>query len=135
MVGYDNRSEKLSSVDFIIAGAVSGFLTRALCQPFDVIKIRFQLQVEPIRESSNSKYHSILQASKIIAKEEGVQGFWKGHVPAQYLSITYGLTQFYIFESLTKSIDIVHFKKHSKLIGNFFCGAIAGKFANFSFCK
>lgn len=130
MVGYDNRPEQLSSVDFIVAGAVSGLLTRALCQPFDVLKIRFQLQVEPIRDLPSSKYHSIVHASRIIYKDEGILGFWKGHIPAQYLSITYGLTQFYIFETLTKSIDIIKYNEHSKLFGNFICGAIAGKLAN-----
>lgn len=126
MVGYDNRSEKLSSKDFVIAGAVSGFLTRALCQPLDVLKIRFQLQVEPIARSPNSKYQSVTQATKTIYREEGLKGFWKGHVPAQYLSITYGLTQFYLFEMLTKEIDIAEFKTANKFVGNFLCGAVAG---------
>jgi len=29
--------------DHAIAGAASGFITRLLCQPLDVIKIRFQV--------------------------------------------------------------------------------------------
>ena len=32
----------------MLAGAVSGLVTRALVSPLDVIKIRMQLQVEPI---------------------------------------------------------------------------------------
>ena len=32
-----------------IAGAVSGCLTRAILSPVDVVKIRFQLQLEPIK--------------------------------------------------------------------------------------
>lgn len=126
MVGYDNRADNLNSTDFIIAGAVSGFLTRCLCQPFDVIKIRFQLQVEPIQELPNSKYQTVIQATKIIFKEERLKAFWKGHVPAQYLSVSYGLTQFYIFETLTKKIDIIQFTNKNKLIVNFLCGSIAG---------
>ena len=35
--------------DAAIAGAVSGCLTRAILSPVDVVKIRFQLQLEPIR--------------------------------------------------------------------------------------
>ena len=31
------------------AGAVSGCLTRAILSPVDVVKIRFQLQLEPIK--------------------------------------------------------------------------------------
>ena len=32
-----------------IAGGVSGSLTRAILSPVDVLKIRFQLQLEPIK--------------------------------------------------------------------------------------
>ena len=35
--------------DAAIAGAVSGCLTRAILSPVDVVKIRFQLQLEPIK--------------------------------------------------------------------------------------
>lgn len=35
--------------DVAIAGAVSGCLTRAILSPVDVLKIRFQLQLEPIK--------------------------------------------------------------------------------------
>ena len=35
--------------DAVIAGAVSGCLTRAILSPVDVVKIRFQLQLEPIK--------------------------------------------------------------------------------------
>lgn len=126
MVGYDNRSEKLTSIDFVTAGALSSFITRALCQPFDVLKIRFQLQVEPIKKKVSSKYQSLPQALFVIYKDEGIKAFWKGHVPAQYLSVTYGLTQFYLFEILTKQIDIIHLHKTRKALGNFICGAIAG---------
>lgn len=31
------------NLDHAIAGAASGFITRFLCQPLDVVKIRFQV--------------------------------------------------------------------------------------------
>ena len=37
--------------DSAIAGAVSGVTARVITTPLDVIKIRFQLQLEPIRFS------------------------------------------------------------------------------------
>jgi hypothetical protein len=44
MVGFDPEAKKkLSKGEYGIAGAVSGTLTRFLCQPLDVIKIRFQV--------------------------------------------------------------------------------------------
>lgn len=38
-----SRETTLPSLDHAIAGAASGFITRFLCQPLDVIKIRFQV--------------------------------------------------------------------------------------------
>ncbi|XP_076291391.1 mitochondrial thiamine pyrophosphate carrier isoform X1 [Lasioglossum baleicum] len=81
------------NTDHAIAGASSGFLTRFSCQPLDVVKIRFQLQVEPIKNHHVSKYHSIAQTFSLIIKEEGVLALWKGHVPAQILSVVYGTGQ------------------------------------------
>lgn len=37
------RETAVSNLDHAIAGAASGFITRFLCQPLDVIKIRFQV--------------------------------------------------------------------------------------------
>lgn len=124
MVGYNKYSDKLSSTDYAIAGALSGFITRALCQPFDVVKIRFQLQVEPIKNAPESTYHSMPQAVARIYREEGWKAFWKGHVPAQMLSIVFGLTQFWVFEALTKQEFV---KSNKSYYMNFICGSIGGK--------
>ena len=79
-----------------VAGSFAGFCTRALPQPLDCIKIRHQLQIEPIRWASGSKYFSMSQTVKSIFKEEGIRGFWKGHVPGQVLSITYRFGRFLV---------------------------------------
>jgi len=52
-----------------------------------------QLQVEPISKCNVSKYKSLLQSFVLVLKEEGVLALWKGHIPAQLLSITYGMVQ------------------------------------------
>ncbi|XP_012062607.1 PREDICTED: mitochondrial thiamine pyrophosphate carrier-like [Atta cephalotes] len=93
--------------DHAIAGAASGFITRLLCQPLDVIKIRFQLQVEPISTYHVSKYKSISQAVLLILREEGPTALWKGHVPAQLISITYGMGQFYCYNVFLKMLQRV----------------------------
>lgn len=91
-----------------LAGSLSGFMVRALTQPFDVIKIRFQLQVEPIKVTSVSYYSGFMQALSRIAKEEGFTGLWKGHVPGQLLSMTFCGFEFAVFYGLTALSD-----KHS----------------------
>ncbi|KAJ8947170.1 hypothetical protein NQ314_008671 [Rhamnusium bicolor] len=125
MVGYDKKTEKLNQFDFAFAGGASGFITRAVCQPLDVLKIRFQLQVEPISHQAISKYRSIFQACSVILREEGVKAFWKGHVPAQWLSVTYGIAQFWTFEVLSKQMHKLNLSTNVSPIVNFSCGSIA----------
>ena len=40
--------------DSLVAGSVSGALTRVFTCPLDVLKIRFQLQLEPITKVETS---------------------------------------------------------------------------------
>ncbi|KAJ2944197.1 hypothetical protein O0L34_g18175 [Tuta absoluta] len=98
-LSIQNQS-KVSVYQAAFAGGAAGAFTRAVAQPLDVLKIRFQLQLEPI--DRGSKYSSITQAISTIIKEEGVGALWSGHVPAQLLSISYGVVQFSTFEKLTQ---------------------------------
>uniref|UniRef100_A0A023FGX9 Putative mitochondrial solute carrier protein n=1 Tax=Amblyomma cajennense TaxID=34607 RepID=A0A023FGX9_AMBCJ len=90
----------------MVAGAISGFVTRFLCQPFDVVKIRFQLQLDPIKATHpTAKYTGVWRGTLCILREEGVTAFWKGHVPAQLLSVVYGGVQFSSWEYLTRQFE------------------------------
>uniref|UniRef100_A0A5S6QR53 Mitochondrial thiamine pyrophosphate carrier n=1 Tax=Trichuris muris TaxID=70415 RepID=A0A5S6QR53_TRIMR len=138
MVGFNptaQKNERLSALDHSIAGSVSGAITRAISQPFDVLKIRFQLQLEPIkRASERSKYRDLLQAVSTIVKEEGPSALWKGHVPAQALSILYTLAQFVSYEFITEQSyrhipSMVSQKVYDRLPIKFLSGAIAGSMA------
>ncbi|XP_037544880.1 mitochondrial thiamine pyrophosphate carrier isoform X2 [Nematolebias whitei] len=107
MVGYDPRAQDAAPTphEAAIAGSAAGMATRVLISPFDVIKIRFQLQIEPVSSRRPmGKYWGILQATLRIYSEEGLSAFWKGHAPAQLLSICYGAVQFVSFEFLTKMV-------------------------------
>ncbi|XP_048761778.1 mitochondrial thiamine pyrophosphate carrier-like isoform X2 [Ostrea edulis] len=130
MVGYTPEKEtQLFASEQALAGAVSGAVSRALFQPFDVLKIRFQLQIEPLKRSETSKYWGITQATTSIIREEGVLALWKGHVPAQLLSVLYGTVQFVAFEVTTKLAwrvlpeDV--YSDHKPLT-HLLCGGMAG---------
>lgn len=111
-----------------VAGAVSGFLTRAITQPLDCTKVRHQLQIEPIKKNSGAKYTSTLQTLILIYKEEGVRGLWKGHVPGQVLSIIYGFGQFAAYDQFNKNLRLIKFfDKHSD-VRHTISGGLGGAF-------
>lgn len=64
-----------------VAGALAGCISRLVIGPLDVLKIRFQVQLEPISTAAQraaarqvaSKYTGIGQALKTIVAEEGIQ--------------------------------------------------------------
>ncbi|XP_070581332.1 mitochondrial thiamine pyrophosphate carrier-like [Ptychodera flava] len=130
MVGFDKRKEvKLTPLEYATAGAISGMVMRVFAQPLDVLKIRFQLQVEDTA-SHKAKYRGLIQASKLIFREEKISAFWKGHVPAQLLCIVFGSVQFVSFEWVTKAgHHILPYKwshGNCKPAYHFVCGGIAG---------
>ncbi|XP_058830866.1 mitochondrial thiamine pyrophosphate carrier-like [Topomyia yanbarensis] len=113
-----------------LAGGLTGCITRFICQPLDVLKIRLQLQVEPISAGSAvSKYRSIAQTMTCIYREEGTLAFWKGHNPAQLLSLVYGVAQFSFYERFNGVLrNLAFFEQHDRA-RNFTCGACSGSFA------
>uniref|UniRef100_A0A1I7XS45 PHB domain-containing protein n=1 Tax=Heterorhabditis bacteriophora TaxID=37862 RepID=A0A1I7XS45_HETBA len=131
MVGYNPEpinGKDLSSVEYSEAGLASGVATRVIVQPLDVIKIRFQLQEEPIRGNKSGKYKGVFQSMHVIIREEGLKAFWKGHVPAQGLSAMYGVVQFASFEFLSREVgnhlSYVHPSVRSTV--DFACGGLSG---------
>ena len=96
-----------------------------MCQPLDVAKIRLQLQVEL---GQQRKYRHLLELLTKLPREEGVLALWKGHVPAQLLSVTYGLASFAVFESLAASISRHNssVSEQYKPLVHFLCGGLGG---------
>ncbi|CAH9120905.1 unnamed protein product [Cuscuta epithymum] len=119
------------------AGAVSGGISRTVTSPLDVIKIRFQVQLEPTSKWAvlgkhvyqPSKYTGMLQATKDIFREEGLRGYWRGNVPALLMVMPYTAIQFPVLHQLkiiasgsSKSEDHINLSP----IISFVSGALAG---------
>ncbi|XP_014779968.1 mitochondrial thiamine pyrophosphate carrier [Octopus bimaculoides] len=131
MVGYNpNQDHHLTYYDYAFAGALSGAVSRLLLQPLDVVKIRLQLQIEPVSKFSiGSKYHGFLHTIVTMSKEEGVKALWKGHIPAQFLTVFYGMVQFSSYEFFSKltyhCVPNEFFSKNKPLI-SLVCGSMSG---------
>jgi solute carrier family 25 thiamine pyrophosphate transporter 19 len=74
------------------AGALSGAISRFLVGPLDVVKIRFQVQLEPIGlETALTKrpphYHGFLHAFRTIVAEEGIKVRWHVVLPATHTAV------------------------------------------------
>lgn len=129
----ERQEQKFSWVNQIkapMAGAVSGCITRAITQPLDCSKVRLQLQVEPVAHVKGAKYSSTVQTLIAIMREEGVCGLWKGHIPAQLLSVFYGLGQFAAYDQLNRAGRHIELLNEHSDMRHFICGGIAGAIGN-----
>lgn len=71
------------------------------------------------------------KAISTIGREEGVRAFWKGHTPAQVLSVAYGVAQFWTYERLKAHMKHANLYAGHRDGSNFVCGTIAGAAGTF----
>jgi hypothetical protein len=83
--------------DDAVAGAFAGATARMLTAPFDVVKIRFQLQCPGV-----TKYRTLIQSFQTVVHEEGVLALWKGNMSATLLWVSYMAAQFTIYGVLKR---------------------------------
>lgn len=88
------EKKKLSNQDILFASSFSKMVASVTTYPHEVIRTRLQTQVAHSNLIHKAKYQSLLQASSVIYREEGVLGFYKGlftnllrTVPASALSL------------------------------------------------
>ncbi|KAJ3186433.1 mitochondrial thiamine pyrophosphate transporter [Irineochytrium annulatum] len=100
-----------------LAGATAGVVSRFVIAPLDVVKIRFQMQTTSRKlfqgqgvamSEPPPKYTGIMQAARLIVKEEGLRGLWKGNLSAEYLYLAYGAVQFFIYAEMGRIIDSIY---------------------------
>ncbi|KAK4770912.1 hypothetical protein SAY87_031444 [Trapa incisa] len=119
------------------AGAFAGGISRTVTSPLDVIKIRFQVQLEPTTSwaliqnniYARSKYTGMFQATRDIFREEGVPGFWRGNVPALLMVMPYTAIQFaFLHKIKTLASGSSKIEDHIKLSPylSYISGSLAG---------
>ncbi|KAJ2325111.1 mitochondrial thiamine pyrophosphate transporter, partial [Coemansia sp. RSA 2673] len=118
----------LTTAESVFCGATAGLVSRAVVSPFDVVKITLQLQTQQrsygfLRPTTDG----MLACARRILHKEGVRGLFKGNLSAEYLYLTYGATQFVVFDSIESSLRrFGGLPKHAR---SFISGAMAGAIA------
>lgn len=93
--GGQGKRPAVGAFTHAMAGAFAGGVSRVAVAPLDVVKIRMQVQVEPVLNGvAGGKYRGIVQCATTILKEEGARGLWAGTVPALFLWVPYTAVQF-----------------------------------------
>jgi len=86
--------EAKSSLHGLVYGGLASAAADTLTMPFDVLKVRMQLQGEG---GSVRQYHNTLDAACKIARNEGPGAFFKGLKPAVLRQLTYGSLRFGLY--------------------------------------
>ncbi|KAF8064540.1 thiamine diphosphate carrier 2 [Scenedesmus sp. PABB004] len=120
------------------AGALAGAVSRFMVGPLDVVKIRFQVQLEPIAAAARrgggaaggakapSHYTGFVNAFRTIVAEEGLRGLWTGTVPGLLLTIPYTAVQFVALQQCKETAARLGWDGRSSTAVSFASGALAG---------
>lgn len=74
------REDGMQIFTRILAGLTTGGMAVIVAQPTDVVKIRMQAQIKT-NPLVKPKYTSTVGAYKMIGREEGMKGLWRGAAP------------------------------------------------------
>merc|ERR1719203_1602223 len=90
----------------IVAGAAAGAASRLCSAPFDLIKIRRQLDIKSGGGGSvsNNNLNLVSSMKNIVKSEGGFKGLFRGNVAAMYLWISYAVVQFSLYERTSQFI-------------------------------
>lgn len=90
----------LSQLKHLAAGGVAGAVSRTAVSPLERMKILYQLQVEAAR--GERKFQGILTSLRLIGREEGVKGYFKGNGTNVMRIVPYVAVQFAAYEEYKK---------------------------------
>ncbi|PIA18867.1 mitochondrial carrier [Coemansia reversa NRRL 1564] len=118
----------LTSVESALCGATAGVVSRVIVSPFDVVKITLQLETQrsPLAVPRGFN-NSVVACVRQIMQKEGLRGFFKGNLSAEYLYLTYGATQFLVFGAVESWLERTGGlpKQARSFVGGALAGAVA----------
>ncbi|GMM50488.1 thiamine transporter [Starmerella bacillaris] len=110
-----NSKSDITQTESLICGGSAGLLTRAVIAPFDLIKIRMQL------EPGNGAIRTL----RNVIRSEGLTALWKGNAPAELLYIAYGSLQFATLRFVTSAMGDLGSEQFRQLVAGGCAGSVA----------
>ncbi|XP_008289833.1 mitochondrial uncoupling protein 2-like isoform X2 [Stegastes partitus] len=118
--GKDNPSVLIR----ILAGCTTGAMAVSFAQPTDVVKVRFQAQMN--LDGVARRYNGTMQAYKHIFQNEGMRGLWKGTLPNITRNALVNCTELVTYDLIKEAI-----LRHNLLSDNLPCHFVSAFGAGF----
>ncbi|KAM9398695.1 mitochondrial brown fat uncoupling protein 1 [Salvelinus alpinus] len=111
---YSGGSDTANIGIRILAGCTTGAMAVSFAQPTDVVKVRFQAQVNLTGVAR--RYTGTMQAYKHIFNHEGIRGLWKGCLPNITRNALVNCTELVTYDLIKEAI-----LRHNLLSDNLPC--------------
>ncbi|XP_072241027.1 mitochondrial brown fat uncoupling protein 1 [Leuresthes tenuis] len=108
----------------ILAGCTTGAMAVSFAQPTDVVKVRFQAQMN--LNGMARRYNGTMQAYKQIFQTEGLRGLWKGTLPNITRNALVNCTELVTYDLIKEAI-----LRHNLLSDNLPCHFVSAFGAGF----
>ncbi|GAU88852.1 hypothetical protein RvY_01476-2 [Ramazzottius varieornatus] len=112
-------------VFYFLCGSVSGVAATVAAHPLDVVRTRF------VSQGQQKVYSSMFQSMRLIARHEGVRGFYRGVIPAVIQIVPYNGASFAFYAKFQSMFRKYTGKTSSEAgaVESLCCGFMAGAFA------
>lgn len=121
---YTGGQDNANILIRILAGCTTGAMAVSFAQPTDVVKVRFQAQMN--LDGVARRYTGTMQAYKHIFQNEGMRGLWKGTLPNITRNALVNCTELVTYDLIKEAI-----LKHNLLSDNLPCHFVSAFGAGF----
>ncbi|KAM4595042.1 mitochondrial brown fat uncoupling protein 1 isoform 1-T2 [Fundulus diaphanus] len=121
---YTGSKENPGVLIRILAGCTTGAMAVSFAQPTDVVKVRFQAQMN--LNGVARRYNGTMQAYRQIFLNEGLRGLWKGTLPNITRNALVNCTELVTYDLIKEAI-----LRHNLLTDNLPCHFVSAFGAGF----